>query len=292
MENTLCTMGLKLLVSNRLTWMWCRNRQQKGISQIAGQIHMTNFLIGVFTFASIGLAQKMSLYKQLVASIHIVLLPMIPVYLSCHHNKFFTQWYNVIIVLWEGVAALVASFCMFYIAPNVDNTLFIILICSPVVVLFVTAIWYPSSFRVQFPGQFFCMVFSHFWIYPFCDKSHANQEMAQGLNRICTQFHRHITSAFAPRVDDLETIHPCLIDLGFLHFVFGFVLPCTIKYILESHMKAKYLASKFEDKANPVVWAHYWAGVRFSISAAMFCITGVWTVMAIFTSQATSQWKD
>lgn len=235
-------------------------------------------------FTSISLAQKMPLNKQLMASIHAIVLPLIPVYLSHYHNKFFTEWYNAIVVFGEGIAALSASFCMLYIAPKMDDVLFIVLVCSPVVVLFVTAIGYPSSFRAQFLGQFCCMIFSHFWIYSFCNKSHVNQKIASGVDRLCSQFHMCTTRLFAPRLHNLNTSHPCIIELGLVHFAVGFVIPCTIKYILESHMKAKYLTSKFEDKANPFIWAHYWAGVRFSVCTAMFCITGLWTVMILLAS--------
>ncbi|GMH38411.1 hypothetical protein BSKO_06295 [Bryopsis sp. KO-2023] len=257
------------------------------ISTLSGQTHGLGLLIGIVAFFA-NLRHDYHPITRFCTFHDSIIVPFIIVYLSWQHNKFFTRWYSWIVILSEVAIAMSATYARSFLDPIESKSLMGVLnhfsTVSPLASMVVIGVAFRTSVRMQFLGQLVTVLLCKGWVSSSCKGGVREVEVVRVLDMLGWSFETFFgglgtmfaTTGRLARED--SEVFPCWMVAGYFHFAVGLVLPCTVKYILESHSRAKFLVCKFHKDSHDFVWRHFWDAFWFSFFVALTALVSGWMV--------------
>lgn len=262
-----------------------RTARSHAISALSGQTHGIALFLGIVAFLA-NLHHDYHPVTRLCTFHDCIVMPTIVVYLSLRHNRFFTAWYDWIVVFSEVTITISATYARSFLGP-LDSTTFVGVInhfctVSPLAGMVLMAVAYRTSIQAQFLGQLATVFLSKSWVSWCCrggDRLVDVDSVVDMMGWSIESFFGGLGTMFttSARLSRGTTaLFPCWMVAGYFHFAVGFVLPCTVKYILECYGRAKFLVCKFHPSSHHIVWRHFWDAFWFSFFVALTVLVSSW----------------
>lgn len=205
-----------------------------------------------------------------------------PIFIMAVHTinrEVANQWYSWVVIAVEVAITFFKSYAALNEEPTSDDLFHILLMGSPLSALVVGGIAFHTTLWGQFVGQLISTIASHFWIYPLCNNSHLVSRLTSVSDGLLWHLESCISTVYLVRFKGGNRRYPCAVSLGFFHFTVGFLIPCIIKYVLESHHRAQYLATGLRPGNHKLIWCMFWSNVRVAIFVGIFFFMGSWALV-------------
>lgn len=264
-------------------WMSFRKDQEAIVSQLAGVFYLIGLVLGCGGIATFLLRCSELMKEMTIWFVMSMVILFASVFINKFHTKHFIQWYNWIAVTSELVLISLKACLTEYEDPGSDGISQILVMWSPLVALLILGILFHTTFWAQVLGQFTSTIASHYWIYSLCRNQHLAFSLSKLSNGLLWHLDSCISTMFLVQFRCSGGGYPCGISTGFLHFNVGFVIPCIIKYVLESRKRAKYLSARFPCNTHNVVRRLFWGNVQAALGVSVFFFMGSWALVHKFT---------
>lgn len=208
-----------------------------------------------------------------------ILTPSFAIYINAFHRNIFTERYDWVVTLSQLGLASLKSYATLYEAPRSDSLLHILIMWSPLSALVIIGIGYHTSFWGQFLGQFISTVASQFWTFSLCQNQCLVSKMKKVSDGLLWQLESCMSTLYLLKAGSGRRGFSCGVSMGFFHFMVGFVVPCTIKYILESHRRARFLTMRLSSSKNDAFRGLFLGNVKVALGVTVFCILFSWALV-------------
>lgn len=234
------------------------------VSQASAFLHKSGFLFGLMCFILISVPQVTSWEELAVTVLREVAGPGTMVYLVSYRKEFFVDWYDLIFVsVQSGIAYVLVVLPPVMEGDRIHSPVFVLTRFTPLVAMSLSCIFYPTTFWAQLWGQAFGSVISYTWIHKACSNTLISAELSAGISRILWHLHAWFGTVFVISPARSYGTYSCVDLLGLAHYTLGFVIPCALKYILESRTRAIYLAPILPPSASQSINFVLWRNITF-----------------------------
>lgn len=247
-------------------------------------LHVATILVGCAAFVA-GVSKYDMSNGDLARLVYIyIVTPTFIVYLSKCHEEIFTQWYDWVILISEIVSVSLKSYGAVHGMPKSDAGIYILVIQSPLIALVIAGTAFHTKFWSQLLGQLIGTTTSHFWIYSLCNNPAMNSRLHKISNGFLWHLDSCISTTYLIRIRGSNIVYPCVVSMGFFHFAVGFVIPCAVKYMLESHERARYLTLRSPFSEHNVIQSLLLGNIKSAFGVAAICLIGPWFLVSHFLS--------
>lgn len=255
----------------------CRDHQ-KGIISMSS-LNLIALVIGFGVFATTALKFDMKKEELIRGFIAHVVPPGCVVWVNRFKKNVFVHHYDWVLMASELAIASLKSYATLYEEPRSDNILHILFMWSPLSALLMVGVASHTTFWGQLVGQFISTVTSHFWIYPLCSNPHLVSKLTEMSNGFFWHLESSISTVYLVKFQDSHRRYPCAVSLFFFHVAVGFLIPCAVKYLLESHQRANYLYRRLHRRNRNVLKHLLWENVQVALRVTVFFPMGSWALL-------------
>lgn len=247
----------EIAVLLRLYW-------KRTVSQSSPYLHKSGFVIGTMAFLSYSIFRATSWSEFIISLITELLGPGLVAFLVHYRKECLIRWYDQISIFAQ---VLISLGLVVRPADGNHTPINILLRHSPVTAMFLVSVFFPTKFWSQFWGQLAGSIVTFPWTYNICSNKDLSAGLSEGINTALWNLQVLFSIMF---VSDHKTSYryPCVVSLGFVHYALVFVIPCSLKYIIESQTRANYLAARLPQIQYHSIMIALWENTRFC-----WCIT-------------------
>lgn len=206
--------------------------------------------------------------------------PGLMLYLVSYHKKFLVRWYDPLTISVQVVIAFAIGQRPAVIGRNgYHSPVFVLARHFPLVPMLFYPIFFPTTFWAQLGGQTLGVVTSLVWARTVCDNTILSTRLHKGMNTVMWYLQAWLSTIFVINPGGSNDGYSCVIASGFAHYALLFVIPCALKYVLESQTRATYLTSKLSFSARTSITAVLWENIRFCGLVSALSLVSILLVM-------------